>query len=153
MTEIPEGSYRTERDFAGELRVPATMLYGAQTHRAVETFPISNLRFPRRFIRILGTMKREAAEVNHELGLLDANLKDAITSAAREVANGDLDQHFVVDVFQTGSGTNTNMNANEVIANRANQVLGGALGSKSPVHPNDHVNRGQSSRPPSTSPP
>jgi fumarate hydratase, class II len=145
MTEIPEGSYRTERDFAGELRVPATMLYGAQTHRAVETFPISNLRFPRRFIRILGTIKREAAEVNHELGLLDANLKDAITSAAREVANGDLDQHFVVDVFQTGSGTNTNMNANEVIANRANQVLGGALGSKSPVHPNDHVNRGQSS--------
>jgi fumarate hydratase, class II len=145
MTEIPEGSYRTERDFAGELRVPATMLYGAQTHRAVESFPISNLRFPRRFIRILGTIKREAAEVNHELGLLDANLKDAITSAAREVANGDLDQHFVVDVFQTGSGTNTNMNANEVIANRANQVLGGALGSKSPVHPNDHVNRGQSS--------
>jgi fumarate hydratase class II len=145
MTEIPEGSYRTERDFAGELRVPATMLYGAQTHRAVESFPISNLRFPGRFIRILGTIKREAAEVNHELGLLDANLKDAITSAAREVANGDLDQHFVVDVFQTGSGTNTNMNANEVIANRANQVLGGALGSKSPVHPNDHVNRGQSS--------
>jgi len=145
VTESPKGSYRTERDFAGEVRVLATMLYGAQTHRAVESFPISNLRFPRGFIRVLGTIKKEAAEVNCELGLLDANLKDAITAAAREVTDGDLDQHFVVDVFQTGSGTNTNMNANEVIANRANQILCGALGSKSPVHPNDHVNKGQSS--------
>lgn len=145
MTEIQERSYRTERDFAGELRVPATVLYGAQTHRAIESFPISNLRFPHRFIRVLGMIKKASAEVNGELGLLDAKLKDAIASAAREVANGDLDQHFVVDVFQTGSGTNTNMNANEVIANRANQILGGALGSKSPVHPNDHVNKGQSS--------
>jgi len=145
VTEIPERSYRTERDFAGELRVPATVLYGAQTHRAIESFPISNLRFPHRFIRVLGMIKKASAEVNGELGLLDAKLKDAIASAAREVANGDLDQHFVVDVFQTGSGTNTNMNANEVIANRANQILGGALGSKSPVHPNDHVNKGQSS--------
>lgn len=139
------GIYRTERDFAGEVSVPATMLYGAQTQRAVESFPISKLRFPRRFIRALGAIKQEAAEVNCELGLLDGVLKDAIVAAASEVVNGDLDQHFVVDVFQTGSGTNTNMNANEVIANRAGQILSGDLGNKSLVHPNDHVNKGQSS--------
>jgi fumarate hydratase class II len=138
-------SYRTERDFAGEVPVPTTMLYGAQTYRAVESFPISGLRFPHRFIRILGAIKQEAAEVNCELGLLDGVLKDAIVAAASEVVNGDLDQHFVVDVFQTGSGTNTNMNANEVISNRAIQLMGGELGSKDPVHPNDHVNKGQSS--------
>lgn len=126
MTETPEGSYRTERDFAGELRVPATMLYKAQIHRAVESFPmISNLRFPRRFIRILGKIKREAAAVNHELGLLDANLKDAITPAVWKVANGDPDQRSVVDVSQTVSGTNTNMNTHEVIATLG-QSRGGA---------------------------
>lgn len=145
MAENPKGSYRTERDFAGEVPVPATMFYGAQTHRAVESFPISSLRFPRRFIRVLGAIKQAAAEVNCELGFLDSVLKDAIVAAASEVVNGDLDQHFVVDVFQTGSGTNTNMNANEVIANRAGQILSGGLGNKSLVHPNDHVNKGQSS--------
>lgn len=145
MAEARQESYRIERDFAGEVRVPATMLYGAQTHRAVENFSISALRFPHRFTWVLGAIKQEAAEVNCELGLLDADLKDAIVAAAEEVADGGLDQHFVVDVFQTGSGTNTNMNVNEVIANRANQMLGADLGSKSPVHPNDHVNKGQSS--------
>jgi fumarate hydratase class II len=145
MAEASQRGHRIERDFAGEVPVPASMLYGAQTHRAVEYFPISSLQFPRRFIRALGAVKQEAATVNCELGLLDTNLKDAIVAAAHEVANGGLDEHFVVDVFQTGSGTNTNMNANEVIANRANQILGRELGSKSPVHPNDHVNKGQSS--------
>lgn len=140
-----EKDIRIERDFAGEVHVPATMLYGAQTHRAVENFPISDLRFPSLLNQTLGAIKREAAEVNCDLGLLDADLKDAIATAAGEVMDGDLDQHFVVDVFQTGSGTNTNMNVNEVIANRANQLLGAELGSKSPVHPNDHVNKGQSS--------
>ncbi|MCA3748976.1 MAG: class II fumarate hydratase, partial [Rubrobacter sp.] len=137
--------YRTERDSMGEVRVPQEALYGAQTQRAVENFPISGLRFPRRFIQALGAIKLEAAVVNCELGLLDERIKDAIVRAAEEVVEGRLDEHFVVDVFQTGSGTSTNMNANEVIANRAIQLLGGEVGSRDPVHPNDHVNKGQSS--------
>ena len=133
--------FRIERDSMGEMRVPASALYGAQTARAVENFPISGLRFPRSFIRALGLIKKHAARTNAELGLLPCEIATAIESAAQEVADGKLDEHFVVDVFQTGSGTSTNMNANEVIANRATQLLGG----DPRVHPNDHVNRGQSS--------
>ncbi|MGI8541376.1 MAG: class II fumarate hydratase [Rubrobacteraceae bacterium] len=136
---------RTERDSMGEVEVPSEALYGAQTGRALDNFPISGVCFPRRFIQAIGAVKLEAAEVNHELGSLDGSLKDAIVRAAEEVVAGEHDEHFVVDVFQTGSGTSTNMNANEVISNRAIQILGGEVGSKEPVHPNDHVNRGQSS--------
>jgi len=136
--------FRTERDSLGEVQVPADALYGAQTQRAVENFPISGIRFPRVFIRALGLIKGAAAEVNQELGLLDAQRAQAIRQAAEEVAEGRWDAHFPIDIFQTGSGTSTNMNANEVIANRATQLLGGEIGSKL-VHPNDHVNMGQSS--------
>jgi len=129
----------------GEVAVSADALYGAQTQRAVENFPISNLRFPREFIRAIGLVKLAAARANMDLRLLDKRIGNAIVDAARETADGKLDQHFVVDIFQTGSGTSTNMNANEVIANRAIQALGGKVGDKKPVHPNDHVNMGQSS--------
>ena len=129
----------------GEMSVPADALYGAQTQRAVENFPISDLRFPREFIRAIGLIKLAAARSNMALGLLDEKLGEAIVRAAQEVIDGNLDEHFVLDIFQTGSGTSTNMNANEVIANRAIQILGGVVGSKEPVHPNDHVNMGQSS--------
>jgi fumarate hydratase class II len=135
---------RTERDSMGEMVVPANAYYGAQTARAVENFPISGLRFPRSLIGALGTVKAACARVNAELGLLDRRLADAIVRAAEEVARGRLDAEFVVDVFQTGSGTSTNMNANEVIANRAVELLGGTRGDKGLVHPNDHVNMGQS---------
>ena len=135
---------RVERDSLGEVQVPGWALYGAQTQRAVDNFPISGLRFPRVFIRALGLIKAAAAEVNLELGLLEAEVARAIAQAAQEVADGQWDEHFPIDIFQTGSGTSTNMNANEVIANRVTQILGGELGSKS-VHPNDHVNMGQSS--------
>jgi fumarate hydratase class II len=135
---------RTERDSMGPVQVPKEAYYGASTMRAVRNFPISGLRFPRRFIRALGLIKRSAAEVNVDLGLLEPRLAEAIVRAAEEVAEGRLDDQFVVDVFQTGSGTSTNMNANEVIANRAVELLGGRRGSKL-VHPNDHVNFGQSS--------
>jgi fumarate hydratase class II len=137
-------STRTERDSMGSVQVPEEAYYGASTMRAVHNFPISGLRFPRRFIRALGLIKRAAAEVNADLGLLAPELAEAIVRAADEVAEGRLDDQFVVDVFQTGSGTSTNMNANEVIANRAAELLGGQRGSKL-VHPNDHVNLGQSS--------
>src|SRR5213594_4646524 len=136
---------RIERDSMGTVRVPADALFGAQTQRAVENFPISNLRFPREFIRALGLVKLAAARANMDLGLLDHDIGNAIVSAAKETADGRLERHFVLDIFQTGSGTSTNMNANEVIANRANQILGGKPGDKKPVHPNDHVNMGQSS--------
>jgi len=126
------------------VQVPEEAYYGASTMRAVLNFPISGLRFPRRFIRALGLIKRSAAEVNAELGLVESRLAEAIVRAAEEVAEGRLDDQFVVDIFQTGSGTSTNMNANEVIANRAAELLGGQRGSKL-VHPNDHVNLGQSS--------
>ena len=129
----------------GELKVPANAYYGAQTQRAVLNFPISNLRFPRSFIRALGSIKLAAAQVNAELGLLSPEISGAIAKAAGEVADGAHDGQFVVDIFQTGSGTSTNMNANEVISNRAIELLGGVIGSRDPVHPNDHVNIGQSS--------
>ena len=144
MTEH-DTPHRVERDSMGEVEVPRDALFGAQTRRALENFPINGPRFPRRFIEALGAIKLEAAVVNNELGLLDDGLKDAIVEAAGEVVEGTLDNQFVLDIFQTGSGTSTNMNANEVISNRAIQILGGQLGSKSPVHPNDHVNMGQSS--------
>jgi fumarate hydratase, class II len=140
-----ETPHRVERDSMGEVTVPRDALFGAQTRRALDNFPISDLRKPRRFIEALGAIKLEAAVVNHELGLIDEEEKDAIVEAAEEVIDGRLDNAFVLDVFQTGSGTSTNMNANEVISNRAIQLLGGELGSKSPIHPNDHVNMGQSS--------
>ncbi len=136
---------RIERDSMGEMAVPADAYYGASTARARENFPISDLRFPRRFIWALGLIKMAAAETNVALGLLDPRLGNAIAGAAREVAEGKLDGHFVLDIFQTGSGTSTNMNANEVIANRASELLGAQRGAKKPVHPNDHVNLGQSS--------
>ena len=140
---------RIERDSMGELPVPADAYYGAQTQRAVLNFPISDLRFPRVFIRALCAIKQAAAETNAELGLLDPRLADAIVRAAGECMDGKFDDQFVVDIFQTGSGTSTNMNANEVIANRAVELLGGNLGLRSPgpwsVHPNDDVNKGQSS--------
>src|ERR687894_475563 len=140
-----ETPHRVERDSMGEVEVPRDALFGAQTRRALDNFPISDLRKPRRFVQALGAIKLEAANVNHELGLLDEGLRDAIVRAAEEAMEGELDNQFVLDVFQTGSGTSTNMNANEVISNRAIQLLGGELGSKAPVHPNDHVNKGQSS--------
>ena len=136
---------RTEKDSMGEMKVPAHALYGAQTQRAVENFPISDLRFSREFIRALGMIKLASARANMDLGLLEKKIGGAIVQAAQEVVDGRLDAHFVLDIFQTGSGTSTNMNANEVISNRAIQILGGAVGSKKPVHPNDHVNMGQSS--------
>jgi fumarate hydratase class II len=135
---------RIEKDSMGEVHVPRDAYYGAQTQRAVENFPISGIRFPRRFLWALGLIKRSAAETNAALGLLDPRRAQAIAAAAEEVMQGTLDAHFPVDVFQTGSGTSTNMNANEVIANRAAELLGGARGSKL-VHPNDEVNLCQSS--------
>ena len=135
---------RIERDSMGEMEVPADAYYAAQTARAVENFPISNLRFPRRFLAALGFVKAAAARANMQLKLLERRPGEAIEQAALEVAQGRFDGEFVVDVFQTGSGTSTNMNANEVIANRAIEMLGGARGDKGVVHPNDHVNMGQS---------
>src|SRR5262245_17979522 len=137
--------FRIEKDSMGEVRVPASALYGAQTQRAVENFAISGFRLPREFIRALGEIKLAAAITNQELGLLDQKIASAIQAAAQEVVDGKLDNQFVLDVFQTGSGTSTNMNANEVISNRAIQLLGGVVGSRAPVHPNDHVNMCQSS--------
>jgi fumarate hydratase class II len=136
---------REEKDSMGTVLVPKEAYYGAQTQRAVENFDISGLRFPSSFIRALGLIKKHAARVNRELQLIDAELADAIIKAAEEVTLGKLDDQFVIDVFQTGSGTSTNMNANEVIAGRANEILAGKKGGKNPVHPNDHVNLGQSS--------
>jgi fumarate hydratase class II len=135
---------RTERDSMGEMQVPANAYYGASTQRAVLNFPISDLRFPRQFIRALGQIKQAAARTNEALGTVDPQVADAIVRASQEVIDGKLDNNFVLDIFQTGSGTSTNMNANEVIANRASELLGGSLGSRK-VHPNDHVNFGQSS--------
>ena len=133
---------RVERDTMGEMEVPKDAYYGASTQRAVINFSISGIRLPRRFLRAVGLLKGAAAQVNRELGLLDETVAGAIAKAAREVADGTLDAHFPLDVFQTGSGTSTNMNANEVIANRAAEILGRARGI---VHPNDQVNLGQSS--------
>ena len=137
--------YRVERDSMGEFEVPAEAYYGASTMRAVVNFPISGLRFGRSFIEAIASVKRAAALVNMDLGLLDADTARAIAAAAQEVADGEMDDQFVVDIFQTGSGTSTNMNANEVIANRAAELLGGEKGARGLAHPNDHVNMGQSS--------
>ena len=136
---------RIETDTFGEIAVPADRLWGAQTQRSRENFRIGGERIPLPVVHALGIIKRAAAKVNARLGLLDQKLADAIVAAAGEVADGTLDDHFPLVVWQTGSGTQSNMNANEVIANRAIQALGGELGSKKPVHPNDHVNMSQSS--------
>lgn len=142
---VEEVTFRIERDTMGEVRVPADAYYGAQTQRAAENFPVSGIRFPRVFIWALGLTKRYAAQVNADLALLDPQLAKSIMTAAEEVAAGKMDEQFVVDIFQTGSGTSTNMNANEVIATRANELLSGKRNARKPVHPNDHVNMGQSS--------
>lgn len=137
---------RTEHDALGAFAVPTDAMYGIDTARAIENFPISGQRMPRSLIRALGLLKAGAARANGHLGLIPAEMAEAIRTAAEEVADGNWDAQFPVDVYQTGSGTSTNMNANEVIANRANELLGGGpRGTYSPVHPNDHVNRGQSS--------
>ncbi|MFB6118487.1 class II fumarate hydratase [Halosegnis sp.] len=141
---MSDDDYRTERDSLGEMQVPADAYWGAQTQRALENFPISGITFSRRFIRALGIVKKAAARANRDLGLLEAETADAIVEAADEVIAGDHDDQFPVDVFQTGSGTSSNMNANEVIANRAAELLGASIGDRT-VHPNDHVNYGQSS--------
>ena len=138
-------TYREETDTMGVVRVPADAYYGAQTQRAVDNIPIGGIRMPLAFVRALALIKRCGAEVNRRLGLLEPRLAEAVVSAAREVLEGRLDDQFPVGVFQTGSGTSSNMNLNEVIASRANEILTGRKGGKSPVHPNDHVNLGQSS--------
>jgi len=137
-------STRIEKDSMGEMQVPSEALYGAQTARALDNFPISGVRFSRPFIHALGMIKQQAALANNALDLLDTERAEAIAKAAGEVMAGTLDDQFVLDIYQTGSGTSTNMNTNEVIANRATQLLGQAIGSGA-VHPNDHVNYGQSS--------
>src|ERR1700741_1307684 len=142
---MTSGSTRVEKDSMGEMSLPGWALYGASTQRAVLNFPISGYRFPRPFIRALGLIKSAAAQANHDLGLLDNERSALIVQAAEEVIEGKLDAHFPLDIFQTGSGTSTNTNANEVIANRCAQLAGKAIGSRSHVHPNDHVNMGQSS--------
>ena len=138
-------TYRIEKDSMGPVKVPAEAYYGAQTQRAIRNFPTSGWRFGRDFIQALGLIKSCAARVNLDLGLLERRIARAIEKAAEEVTEGRWDGQFQVDIFQTGSGTSTNMNANEVIANRANEILGGKKGIYRPVHPNDHVNLGQSS--------
>jgi fumarate hydratase, class II len=143
--EILMTDYRIEKDSMGEFEVPTNAYYGAQTARAVANFPISGLRFPRPLIEAMGAVKHAAAEVNFNVGLLDESRKAWIQQAASEVIEGKLDSQFVVDIYQTGSGTSSNMNANEVISNRAIEIAGGVIGSKDPIHPNDHVNKSQSS--------
>ena len=138
---MAKSKYRVESDSMGKMKVPSDAYYGAQTARAVENFPVSGRTLPREFIRAMGLVKLAAAQTNAELGFLKKNTARAVARAAKEVVDGKLDDHFVVDVFQTGSGTSTNMNTNEVIANRAAELLKG----KTSVHPNDHVNMGQSS--------
>ena len=136
---------RIEKDSMGEMSVPNDAYYGAQTQRAFENFPVSDLKIPTPLIKALGIIKKSAAVVNHKLGYLPNDIKDAIVKASDEVINGKFDNQFIVDIFQTGSGTSSNMNTNEIIANRASEILGGNIGDRFPVHPNDHVNFGQSS--------
>jgi fumarate hydratase class II len=136
---------RTEKDSLGPVEVPSNAYYGAQTERARLNFPVSGLTFSRRFISAMGMIKAEAAAVNADLGIVSPEIAEAIRTAAREVIEGRLMSDFPLDIFQTGSGTSTNMNTNEVISNRAIELMGGEKGSKTPVHPNDHVNAGQSS--------
>src|SRR6187551_3026963 len=138
-------STRSETDSFGPIDVPADRYWGAQTERSRQNFKIGQDRMPMAIVHALGIVKLASAQANHELGLLDARRAGAITRAAREVIEGKLDDHFPLVVWQTGSGTQSNMNLNEVIANRANEMLGGKRGEKSPVHPNDHVNMSQSS--------
>lgn len=138
-------SFREEKDTMGTVRVPVDAYFGPQTQRAVKNFPISGLTLPAAFMHALALIKQCAGRVNAELGLLNADASKAIIQAAQEVMDGKFDGQFVVDVFQTGSGTSTNMNMNEVIASRANEIITGKKGGQKPVHPNDHVNLGQSS--------
>ena len=138
-------SFRTEQDSMGPMQIPTDAYYGAQTARAVENFPISDLRLPRAFLAAMGQIKWCCAQTNCQLGFLDAKKRDLIQSAAAEVIDGKLDNQFVIDIFQTGSGTSSNMNVNEVIASRANEIATGKRGGKEPIHPNDHVNMQQSS--------
>ena len=137
-------SHRTEKDSLGSLKVPSDRYYGAQTQRSLNNFKIGNHHFPREFIRAYGILKKSAATVNHGHGRLDSSIKNAIHKAVDEVIEGKLDDHFPLVVWQTGSGTQTNMNFNEVISNRAIEMVGGVLGSKEQIHPNDHVNMSQS---------
>src|SRR6056297_1028606 len=139
-----EDEYRIEEDSLGEMQVPADAYWGAQTQRAIQNFPISGITFSRRFVRALGVVKKAAAQANRDLGLVEEDVADAIVEAADEAIAGEHDEQFPVDVFQTGSGTSSNMNANEVIANRAAELMGAEVGDRV-VHPNDHVNYGQSS--------
>src|SRR5215470_8504639 len=141
----PSQKTRTETDSFGPIEVDATRYWGAQTERSRQNFRIGHDRMPMAIIRALGIVKLAAAETNHELGLLDQRRARAIIRAAREVIEGKLDDNFPLVVWQTGSGTQTNMNLNEVIGNRASELLGGEPGTKKPVHPNDHVNMSQSS--------
>lgn len=141
----PKVSYRTESDSMGEMKVPQNAYYGAQTARALDNFPISGITIPEELIKAMGMVKLAAAQTNVELGILKKNIGSAIVKTASEVIEGKLNEHFVLDIFQTGSGTSTNMNVNEVIANRANEILGSKTGNNIRVHPNDHVNMGQSS--------
>jgi len=141
---MTDDEFRTEQDSLGEMQVPADAYWGAQTQRAVENFPISDATFGRRFVRALGVVKKAAARANRELGHLDEDTAGHVIAAADEVIEGEHDDQFPVDVFQTGSGTSSNMNANEVIANRATELAGGEVGTRE-IHPNDHVNFGQSS--------
>ncbi|MCC5876755.1 MAG: aspartate ammonia-lyase, partial [Candidatus Sumerlaeia bacterium] len=138
--------YRIEKDSMGEIKVPVNALYKAQTQRAVDNFPVSDLRIPRVQIRALGLVKQACAKANRDLGLLDKEIAEAISAAADEVISGKHDEQFVVDIFQTGSGTSTNMNTNEVLASLATKLLPeSAKKAGKSVHPNDHVNMGQSS--------
>ena len=139
-----KGKFRIEKDTMGEIEVPADRYFGAQTARSLVNFDIGEDRMPRSVIRAFGILKQAAAETNVELGGLDEEIGNLISEACNEVISGSLDEHFPLRIWQTGSGTQTNMNANEVIANRAIEMTGGKLGSKSPIHPNDHVNRAQS---------
>jgi len=141
---LVNSTFRLEKDSLGEVEVPEAAYYGVQTQRAVDNFQISGFRFDRHFIKALGMIKLAAARANLDLSLLPRDKAEAIIKACQDVVDGKFDDQFVVDVFQTGSGTSTNMNANEVIANRAAEFLGGKRGDKSIVHPNDHVNMCQS---------
>jgi len=144
MTPSEDLKMRIEKDSMGEIQVSSSAYWGAQTQRSLDNFKIGNEHFPREFIRAYGILKKAAVRINTDLGLLNPTIRDAISDACDEIINGKLDGHFPLVVWQTGSGTQTNMNFNEVIANRSIEILGGELGSKDPVHPNDHVNKSQS---------
>src|ERR1700688_21747 len=144
MATLTQSATRTEKDSLGTKEIPAEVYYGIQTARAVENYPISGMRAHPALIRAFGMVKDAAAEANRELGLIDEKIANAIIQAAKEVAEGKWDREFVVDVFQAGAGVSFHMNTNEVIANRAIEILGGTLGDYSKAHPNDHVNYGQS---------